>query len=110
MDNKKLRSVKRAEAEGLLEAWRASGEGMKAWCGARGLNWFSLNGYLGWTRRAAALGRPELPALVELALPARTGPASEAVYRVDVGGLVLEVGERFDDETVRRLVMVLASC
>ena len=111
MDDRKLRRVTdRAEAEELLEAWRASGERMKAWCGARGVSWFSLNAHLGWTRREAPGASKQLPALVEVSLAGTPAVVAAAVYRVDVDGLVLELGEHFDDEAVRRLVRVLASC
>lgn len=98
----------RAEAAQLLTEWRHSGERMSDWCVARGINWYSLNAYGGRGVEAPT-------AFVELAVGtvaiAEAMPAAEARYRICLGDdLAIEVDDDFRDDTLRRLIGVVASC
>ena len=93
------------EASELLEAWARSGERLSSWCSQRGINWYSLSAYKGWS------GEP-CDGFVEVettALVRRTAPSSSR-YRVVLGDRTVEVGADFDDDVLGRLVRVLESC
>ena len=97
----------RAEAAELLAELEASGERMSDWCTARGINWYSLNAYLG---RGVVPARQE-PEFVELtvASPPPTAVAA-ARYQVRVDGIEIEVDDQFREDTLVRLLGVLAAC
>jgi hypothetical protein len=100
------------EARGLLETWSDSGESMSDWCRTRGINWYSLSAYQGWEVRGSH-GAERADGFVEVVPPETTaGPAERAAsrYRVVVGARVIEVGGDFEDEVLRRLLRVVASC
>jgi hypothetical protein len=96
------RKVRPEEAASLLREWEASGESMTRWCGARGLNWYSLSAFKGW-RAATELS------FAEVVLPAAPAPTA-ARYRVAVSGVTIEVGDDFQTETLQRLVRAVLSC
>jgi hypothetical protein len=92
------------EAEQLLAAWSASGQPMAAWCEQRGLNWYSLAGYKGWPKRAA-------PAFVEVhTAPPLPPPDPCALYRIRVGPFLVETEPSFDEDSLRRLLKLVATC
>jgi hypothetical protein len=96
----------RAEAADLLGEWQASGARMSDWCRARGLNWYSLNAYRG---RGVVPVDPE-PQFVELTLatpPVMTAPGR---YHVRLDGIEVEVDDNFREDTLVRLLGVLAAC
>ena len=95
------------EALELLAAWRTSGERMSVWCAARGLNWYSLSAYQGWAR-----GRQRGPALqlVEVELPVEVPTAPVVRYRIELNSAVVEVDDQFREDSLRRLLRVIASC
>ena len=100
-----------AEAEQLLEAWEASGLRMGAFCEARGLNYRSLNlwrtNLARWRRQAQ---RDPTPALNLVELVATQAPQEQVRYRLHVGGVILEVEDDFDENTVLRLLRVARQC
>jgi hypothetical protein len=96
----------RAEASRMLTEWAQSGERLSDWCRARGVNGYSLNAYQGRGAHAHT-------AFVELAV----GPVpvleavAEARYRICLGDDIgIEVDDHFRDDTLRRLIGVVASC
>ena len=97
------RKVRSSEADRLLQEWERSGERMSTWCEARGLNWYSLSAYKGWleTRCASKVAFAEV--VVAEATP-------EPRYRIEVGPFAIEVDDRFEAETLQRLVRVVAAC
>jgi hypothetical protein len=77
---------------------------MSDWCGARGINWYSLNAYGGRGVEAPT-------AFVELAVGPVPEAAAEARYRICLGDDIgIEVDDHFRDDTLRRLIGVVASC
>ncbi len=96
------RKVRASEAEALLREWEASGEAMSSWCARRGLSWYSLSAFKGWAVRGE-VGFAEVVA--QRPLVERGGR-----YRVEVGALVIEVGDDFRSETLQRVVRAVASC
>lgn len=103
----KGRKVARSEAGELLREWQRSGEQMSHWCARRGINWYSLCAYKGWL---VTRWRSE-PAFAEVVLEDDTVPTAPPVrYRVEVGSMVVEVDERFEADTLRRLMQVVATC
>lgn len=93
------------EASELLEAWSLSGERLSTWCSKRGINWYSLSAYRGWSgQRRDGFVEVETTALV------RRMPPSPSRYRVVLGDRAVEVGEDFDDEVLGRIVRVVEAC
>lgn len=90
------------EARRCLSAARAAGQSAGEWAREHGIDGRSLNAW----RVNLARGRRELQ-LVEL-VPAVA--ASECRYLVRVGGVAVEIGDDFREETVVRLVRALRSC
>ncbi len=110
------RCVSSAEASGLTYTEWARQEGIDA----RSLHTWRMNLKLGKKPRrskrastkSAASRRPGSGRMVEL-VPSvsASGPAAtRARYAVRCGELAIEFGEDFEDETVRRLIRVVASC
>jgi len=107
-----------ADARRCLSAAGASGLSDVEWARKRGVDGRSLNAWrMNLARRGALLGpRPKRrsgPAqLVELvAAPgAEAADGSATQYVVRCGELSVEVDEGFEDATLRRLLLVVASC
>jgi len=111
-----------ADARKCLSAAAASGLTDVEWARKRGIDGRSLNAWrMNLARRGAALGPRRKrtskgksgPArLVELvAAPgAASAEASPARYVVWCGELTVELDERFEDATLRRLLRVVSSC
>lgn len=122
----------------MLKAWSASGQVMSTWCAERGLNWYSLSSRYGWSTRQRREGRaeppdegadlrpdgfvevvaddavdstpdvePEVVVAVQASPPS---PRSTAKYRIALGDAVVEVDGDFEDDPLRRLLRVVASC
>ena len=103
------RKVHADEAADLLEQWEASREPLTKWCAARGLNWYSLSAFKGW-RGTARNAEPHV-SFAEVVVEADF----EAVpiggvgrYRVELGNVVVEVDDHFQEATLRRLLRVVA--
>ena len=105
MVGRKLKGA--GEARSALAAVEASGLPRAAWAHAHGIDARSLNAWrLTLARRDRA--RSETPLrLVELVAPVRV---ADARYRVCLGDVVIEVDDRFETETLRRLLSVVSGC
>lgn len=103
------RKVRADEAAELLESWERSGEPMSQWCGARGLNWYSLSAFKGWmrSRRCSSETIDLRFAEVVVEQPAVLEPAR---YRVELGRVVVEVDDHFRDDTLVRLLRTVTAC
>jgi hypothetical protein len=103
-----LRKVRDAEeARGLLDAAEESGLARADWARRQGIDPRSLNAWrlnLGW--RSGETERPVR--LVELVPSVPGVPAARYVIRV--GNLAVEVDDRFDSDTLARLLGVVAAC
>ncbi len=96
--------VDRGEAARLLAEWEPSGERFSDWCAARGINWYSLNAYRGRG------GVKAHTAFVELAVCPEETP-TEARYRICLReDFAIEVDPHFREDTLRRLIALVASC
>lgn len=106
----KGRKVRADEAVELLERWERSGEPMSRWCAARGLNWYSLSAYKGWLCTRLGGDPPAEVAFAEVVVetPVVAQPPRTGRYRVELGEVVVEVGDDFQEDTLRRLLRVVA--
>ncbi len=96
-----------AEARLCIEAQSRSGLSAVAWARREGLDGRSLNAWrVNLARRGAVSPAAPAPRLVELVAIGQ--PA--ATYSVRCGRFVVEVGERFDEDTLLRLLHVVAAC
>ena len=101
------------EAEALLTELVRSGQDLVSFCRARGLDGRSLGCWRTNLRRrrpapAPGFAHPATLRLFEVAA-APSRPPSAASYRIRVGDIVVEVGDDFQDDTLRRLIAV-AGC
>jgi len=96
----------RAEAFELLAEFELSGERISDWCAVRGINGYSLNAYQ--SRRAVAGTRES--EFVELTVAPPSVPSATARYQVRVCGVEIEVDDPFREDTLVRLLGVLATC
>jgi hypothetical protein len=101
MPGRKIRD--RADAEACLAAAASSGLARVVWARNNGMDARSLNAWRLTLDRESHRG----VRLVELVASARVDPTR---YVVRVGDLEIEVDERFDDDVLRRLIAVAASC
>lgn len=96
-----------AEAVALIEEARLRGVEPREVAVERGICGRSLQGWrLVFSKRRA---RPSEEAILEL-VPMTVDQSPTRSYRVWVGELVVEVGDEFDEGTLRRLVSVLRAC
>lgn len=80
------------------------------WARAHGIDGRSLNAWqVNFARRGVPRLRGAGPKLVEL-VAAAPRTVARAPYVLHVGGVGLEVGDSFDEQSLRRLVGVLKSC
>ena len=93
------------DAAELLGALERSGQSLAEFCRARGLEGRSLNCWRINLQRDTAPAPGGLR-LVELAA-ARPRPA---VYRIVVDGIEVEVDDHFREDTLARLLAVVAAC
>jgi hypothetical protein len=92
------------DAQRCLDAQVASGLTLAEWARHEGVDGRSLNSWRMNLARRRAL--PRAPRLVEL-VPAR---ARAAKYTVRCGRLEVDVGDDFDEDTLFRLLQVVAAC
>ena len=105
MAGRKIRDVR--DAHESLAAAAASGLTRAEWARQEGIDGRSLNAWhLNLERRQDR--RPELR-LVELVSTAAK-PEPPAALRVRCGPFVVEVGVSFDEDTLARLLAVVAAC
>ena len=110
-----LRKVQsEAEARRWLAGVEEAGGDLGEWRRANGVDGRTLSCWRrtlqrrGFVRTSEHSGAPEV-GLVAL-VPSGGVPAVAARYALDFGGVRLEVGDDFRDETLRRLLGVLRSC
>lgn len=105
-----LRKVRDADdAIRCLNASTACGEARATWARRHGIDPRSHNAWrLNLERTRQTVASPG-PRLVEL-VPAAPMVEEPSRYRVLCGGMVVEVDERFDEDVLRRLLAVVASC
>lgn len=107
MKGRRLRD--RTEARRLLKEWELSGEPMRKWCEARGLSWGSMAQHRRFwlaDQRQVQREKVDFVEVVPTSVPGRRS----ARYRLFVGAGVVEVGEDFDDDTLRRLLHLMNTC
>jgi hypothetical protein len=103
MSRRKVRDAR--EAETCLAAAAASGLSRARWAEANGVDARSLNA---WRLNLGRGGRDTEVRFVEMV--ARERIERSALYVVRCGDLGIEVDELFDDDVLRRLIGVVASC
>ena len=94
-----------ADARDCLARAAASRQKRVDWAREHGIDGRSL--YL-WSLRLPTVEPPGELRLVELV--AKPEPRPRGRYRVHVGALSVEVDDGFDDDVLRRLISVVASC
>jgi hypothetical protein len=98
------------DARRCIAAARATRGGIAVWAKAHGIDGRSLNAwYVNLARRGVPRVRATGPKLVEL-VRAPAAAVARAPYVLRVGGVELEVGDNFDEQSLRRLVGLLKSC
>jgi hypothetical protein len=109
MAGRKIRSA--AEAHACLAAAKAAhGVSPAQWAREHGIDGRSLNAWrVNLGRRREPAPKQQRARLVELIpTPASAPPAAR--YLVRCGKLAVEIGERFDESTLVRLLRVVAAC
>lgn len=107
--------IDEAEARECLAAAEAAGVVAREWARARGIDARSLNAWRinlsrgGADEKRKAKRATRRPRLIEL-VPAAASSTLTARYVVRVGGCAVELGDDFDDATLRRVIAVLRSC
>lgn len=96
------------EARRCFAAAKAARAELGPWARAHGIDGRSLNAWKVNLAKRGVRRRPNAPQLIEL-VP-KVPRVSPARYVVRVGNVVLELGDDFNDETLRRLVGLLKSC
>ena len=99
----------RDDAVELLRALANSGLTLIDFCERHGIDGRSLHCWERNLRRRGTVEPVEAPALRLLEVTV-VQPQPAATYRIHVGDLVVEVGDDFVDDTLARLVGVLAAC
>lgn len=101
------------EARRCLDAQRASGLEPAVWARREGVDGRSLNAWrMNLARRGAGGPAPAAPRFVEL-VPfeeSRAIVAEGPGFAVRCGRFVVDVGEAFDEASLRRLLRVLVAC
>lgn len=110
MAGRKIRDEQ--DARRCLAAARSSTGGLGAWARAHGIDGRSLHTWRVNLERRGVLRRTPGggPRLVELISTATAPSSAAARYRLCVGGVALEVGDDFNEASLRRLLGVLKSC
>ena len=101
MAGRKIRDE--AEARSCLAKAERAGLERAAWARRQGIDGRSLQAWHLNLRRQGS----SRPRFIELVPPA---PVEPARYVVRLSDLAVEVDDRFDDATLRRLLSVVASC
>jgi len=123
MAGRKIEDAK--EARKCLKAARASGLTNAAWSRREGIDGRSLHAWLlnldrsakshgskrGRKSSSRSKSKPARPRVVELVPVATPRPSVAAPrYAVRCGELSIELDDHFEEETLRRLLRVVASC
>lgn len=98
--------VDQGDAEDLLGNWAASRLTLRDFCARERIDGRSLQCWRTNLERRSSSGAGVQ--LVELTLSPR--PTSRAVYRVVVGEVAVEVDDGFREDTLSRLLAVVARC
>lgn len=99
------------DARRCLSAVKASRCELGAWAREHGVDGRSLNLWrVNLERRGVLRVRAMAPKVVELVVAASDVVGPRAPFVLRIGGVELEVNERFDEASLRRLVGVLKSC
>jgi hypothetical protein len=99
------------EARRCLGAARSASGGLAEWARSHGIDGRSLNAWrVNLERRRAPRPRVVAPKVVELVPVPIAAAVSSARYVLHVGGVGLELGDDFNEQTLRRLVGLLRSC
>lgn len=105
--------VDRDDAERLLDAWDGGTDDLPGFCAREGVDGRSLHCWalnLGRLPKPREAQRPSAVGLVELAVRSAPARAPAALYRVVVGDLAVEVDDGFREDTLARLLRVVARC
>ena len=98
------------DARRCLAGVKSSGGDLGAWARSHGIDGRSLNLWRANLERRGVAGlRAGRPKGVEL-VPAPPLAVARESYVLRIAGVELEVGENFDERSLRRLVGVLKSC
>lgn len=118
MAARKIKDAK--DARECLSAAKASGLTNAEWARQEGIDGRSLNAWrmnLGVSAKSRSSKKSRCskskatpPRMVELVAPAKSSMPKRPRYAVRFGELTIEVDEHFEEETLRRLVRVVASC
>lgn len=95
-----------AEALAALDSVARTGLEFKEWCRARDIDARSLAGWRG-VLEARGYEPPEHPAFVEVV---RIPVEPAARYRVRHGTFTIEIDDSFEDDSLGRLLRVVAAC
>jgi len=99
------------DARRCLTAVKASRCELGAWAQEHGVDGRSLNLWrLNLERRGVLRVRTAAPKLVELVVAPPAVAGTRAPFVLRIGGVELEVGDHFEETSLRRLVGVLKSC
>ena len=105
MAGRKIRDVDDARA--CLSAVEASGLTLASWARRMNVDGRSLNAWRINLAREGDIAPPAAVRLVEVVAPP---PVPAARYVVRCGELAVEVSDGFDDQTLLRLLRVVAAC
>lgn len=102
--------VDEKDARACLLSVARSGETLRAWAQRHGVDGRSLHAWHRNLSRRSSSAPPRKEArLVEL-VRVSSMPRSPQRYLVHVGEASVEVGDEFDDQTLRRLLEILRAC
>ena len=105
-----------ADARACITALEASGMELRAWVAAHGIDGRSLRAWMRKLQESANAHSGEAPIrMVELVAERTCGSSLPPLASVDgvvvrVGGIEIELGPNFDDDTLRRVLRVAATC
>jgi hypothetical protein len=98
------------DARRCLLAAKSWPAGLSAWARAHGVDGRSLNAWrVNLESRGAVRVRARAPRLVEL-IPTAPRVVTREAFVLRIGGVELEVGHEFDEQSLRRLIGLLKSC
>ena len=99
------------DARRCLTAVKASRSSLGAWAQEHGVDGRSLNLWrVNLERRGVLRVRAAAPKLVELVVAPPPVVGTGAPFVLRIGGVELELGDHFEEASLRRLVGVLKSC
>jgi hypothetical protein len=107
MGGSRRRIVDEKDATALLDAWQDSGMELRGFCESRDVDGRSLRYWAGRLGRDQPFAATSGVRLVELTVPA---PAVRPTYRLVVGDIVIELDDTFRNDTLLRLLDLVAPC